>query len=219
MATGEGLTRAQDYTARLERARDGLKLVLIPVGLLFVVLTFVYMARLGLIPLGDSGAPAVRGWGHVRLPNGLLAVNTLVLLLSSICMEALRRSSRRSSALGQLETIPGVTLGKEKRPPWLAATVVLGLLFLGLQYQAWRILAARGFYIATNPISTFTYLLTATHAAHLAGGILGLLWLALPLWRKRDAERRSIRIEMLAWYWHFMALLWVYVLALLEWGA
>jgi len=80
------------------------------------------------------------------------------------------------------------------------------------------VLAQHGFYMSTNPSSSFTYLLTGTHAVHLAGGIVALLGVAMLSWRKQGAEQRSIRIEMLAWYWHFMALLWVYVLGLLEWG-
>ncbi len=219
MAAREGLSVEQDYVARLARARIGLKLLLIPVGVLFVVLTIVYMARLGFLPLGEADEHAVHDWGNVRLPNALLAFNTLVLLISSATMEALRRASRRAVALVQVKSIPGVTLGEEKTRPWLAATVALGLLFLAGQWQAWRVLAQRGFYVATNPSSSFTYLLTGAHAVHLAGGIVGLLWVALPFWRNRAAEQRSIRIEMLAWYWHFMAVLWVYVLGLLEWGA
>jgi len=219
MAAGEELAAEQDYTERLARARTGLKLLLVPVGLLFVVLTFVFMARRGLIELGESEPRPVHGWGSIRLPNALLAFNTLVLLISSLSMEALRRASRRAAALAQVKTIPGVWVGEEKIRPWLAATVALGLVFLSGQWQAWRILAQRGFYISTNPSSSFTYLLTAAHAVHLAGGVVGLLWVALPLWRNRRPEQRSIRIEMLAWYWHFMALLWVYVLGLLEWGA
>jgi cytochrome c oxidase subunit 3 len=218
MAAGEGLTARQDYAARLARARIGLKLLLIPVGLLFVVLTVAYMARQGYLQLGEAEERPVHGWGSVRLPNALLAFNTSVLLISTLTMEALRRASRRAIALVQVKSIPGVSLGEEKRRPWLAATVALGLLFLAGQWQAWRVLAQRGFYVATNPSSSFTYLLTGVHAVHLAGGILGLLWIALPLWRRRAAEQRSIRIEMLAWYWHFMALLWIYVLGLLEWG-
>jgi len=218
MAAGEGLTVEQDYAARLALARTGLKLLLIPVGLLFVVLTVAYMARQGYLQLGEAEERPVHGWGSVRLPDALLAFNTFVLLVSSLTMEALRRASRRAVALFQVKSIPGVSLGEEKARPWLAATVVLGLLFLFGQWEAWRVLAQRGFYVATNPSSSFTYLLTATHAVHLFGGIVGLLWVALPVWRKRAAESRSIRIEMLAWYWHFMALLWVYVLGLLEWG-
>ena len=218
MAAGEVVSIEQDYGDRLARARVGLWIVLIAVGLLFAGLTVVYMARQGFLPLGEAEAHPVHGWGKVRLPNRLLVLNTVVLLISSLTMEALRRASRQAVALVQVKSIPGVSLGEEKTRPWLATTVGLGLLFLAGQLQAWRMLAQRGFYMATNPSSSFTYLLTGTHAVHLAGGIVALLWVGLLSWRKQGAEQRSIRIEMLAWYWHFMGLLWVYVLGLLEWG-
>ena len=217
MAAGK-IANAEAHAERLDRARLGLKLVLVPVGLLFVVLTVVYMVRHGLLSSGEAEEHPVRGWGKVRLPNGLFVFNTAVLLLSSMTMEGLRRASRRGIALAQVKSIPGVIVSEESTGPWLAATVGLGMLFLVGQWQAWRVLAQRGFYFSANPSSSFTYLLTGIHAVHLAGGILGLLWVAVSSWGKQSPESRSIRIEMLAWYWHFMALLWVYVLALLEWG-
>jgi|GEM_PF-4761137 len=136
MAAGEVVSIEQDYRGRLARARVGLWIVLGAVGLLFAVLTIVYMARQGVLPLGEAEPHPVHGWGKVRLPSGLLAFNTLVLLISSFTMEALRRATRRAVALVQVKSIPGVSLGEEKTRPWLAATVGLGLLFLAGQLQA-----------------------------------------------------------------------------------
>jgi cytochrome c oxidase subunit 3 len=59
-------------------------------------------------------------------------------------------------------------------------------------------------------------LLTAAHAVHLAGGIVALLWAAvMTSLLHRPVEGRRIVVDVTAWYWHFMAVLWIYVFALL----
>jgi cytochrome c oxidase subunit 3 len=50
---------------------------------------------------------------------------------------------------------------------------------------------------------------------HLAGGIVALLWAAVTSLLRRPIEDRRIVVDVTAWYWHFMAVLWIYVFALL----
>ena len=96
-----------------------------------------------------------------------------------------------------------------------STTIVLGLSFLAGQFMAWNELEARGFFVNTNPNSSFVYLLTAAHAVHLAGGVVALLWAGMTALRHKPIEARRIAIDVTAWYWHFMAVLWIYVFALL----
>src|ERR1700683_472400 len=99
--------------------------------------------------------------------------------------------------------------------PWLGLTVVLGLGFLTGQWLAWRELADRGFYLATSASSSFVYLLTAVHGIHLIGGILVLLYAAAVSLLHRPVEGRRIVVDVTAWYWHFMFVLWLGIFALL----
>jgi cytochrome c oxidase subunit 3 len=145
-----------------------------------------------------------------------LLVNTLLLLVSSITVELARRQITRQVALAPVQSIPGVSIGPERSVPWLGATVVLGFAFLAGQWMAWRQLADRGFYIATSASSSFVYLLTAAHAVHLAGGLLVLLYAGATSLLHKPVEARRIVVDVAAWYWHFMALLWIYIFALLE---
>ena len=69
--------------------------------------------------------------------------------------------------------------------------------------------------MASNPSSSFVYVLTATHAIHLMGGILALVYAISASLLRKAIESRRIVIEIAAWYWHFMAALWIYVFALL----
>ena len=128
-------------------------------------------------------------WQHLHLPS-LLYVNTLVLLASSMTLE----SSRRRGSFG------------------LHATLVLGMLFLGGQVFAWRQLAAQNLLLATGPSSAFFYVFTMLHALHVLGGLGGLGYVER---RLAAGVLSRTTFKAAALYWHFMAVLWLYLLALL----
>jgi len=213
---GRGGNGSPDYGERLRRARLGLAVGLTPVIMLFVSFTSAYIVRQGLPTLDVRTNTYVHDWLPVNLPWVLLLINTVILVVSSVTMELARRQITRQAALAPVTSIPGVSLGEEKKFSWLGITVVLGLGFLTGQWMAWRELAARGFYVATSASSSFVYLLTAMHAIHLAGGILALLYSAVTSLLRKPVEARRIVVDITAWYWHFMALLWIYIFALLE---
>ncbi len=210
--SGSGLP---DYRTRLRRARLGLLVALTPVLMLFVSFTSAYIVRQGLPTLDPRTNQMVRDWIPIQLPTLLLA-NTFVLLLSTASMELARRQLKREVALSPAPSLSGGLFNDEKAMPWLALTVLLGVCFLTGQWLAWRELARRGFYVATSPSSSFIYLLTGAHAIHLMGGVLALFVAGGATLLRRPAATRSISVDVTAWYWHFMALLWVYILCLLE---
>jgi cytochrome c oxidase subunit 3 len=88
----------------------------------------------------------------------------------------------------------------------------LGLLFVAGQYIAWRQLSAEGVFLATNPSSSFFYVLTAAHALHVLGGLGGIVFVIRKL--NRHALRRNTLVAT-ARYWHYMDVLWIYLLLLL----
>jgi cytochrome c oxidase subunit III len=204
-----------DYATRLRRARLGLVVALTPILMLFVSFTSAYIVRQGLPTLDPQTNLLVKDWIPVKLPT-LLVVNTFVLLLSSLGIELARRQFRGQAVLASARTAPEVSSGEQNKMPWLAMTLVLGLLFLFGQWTAWRQLAASGFYVSSTPSSSFVYLLTGTHAVHLMGGILALLVASIAALFRKALATRSIVIDVTAWYWHFMAALWIYILCLLE---
>lgn len=204
-----------DYGARLRRARLGLICAVVTVCMVFISLTSAYIVRQGLPTFDDVSNSYIRDWGEVHLPWLLLSINTLVLLISSVTMELARRHATRQAALAPVKSIPGVSLGNERSFPWLGITVILGFAFLSGQWLAWDELLNRGFHMSTNPSSSFVYLLTVTHAVHLAGGLIALLWAASASRRHKPVEVRRIAVDITAWYWHFMAVLWIYIFALL----
>lgn len=142
-------------------------------------------------------------WRHLTLPR-ILYLNTVVLFASSFALEVARRqiSTSKSGNKNQGES-PG---------RWLYIALFLGLLFVVGQYVAWAQLRSQGLYLATNPNSSFFYVLTAIHALHVLGGLGGLVRVIHRL--NRSVLRKST-LDATAYYWHFMDGLWVYLLVLL----
>jgi cytochrome c oxidase subunit III len=204
-----------DYQSRLRRARLGLTVAIAPIVMLFVSFTSAYIVRQGLPTLDEKTHTYVRNWTPVELPIAVLLVNTGLLLLSSIAAELARRQITRQAAFAPGRSVPGASHVPGRGHPWLGITIVLGGGFLTGQWIAWRLLAERGFYLASSASSSFVYLLTATHAVHLVGGMLVLLYAATVSLLHKPVEARRIVVDVTAWYWHFMFLLWVYIFALL----
>ena len=143
-------------------------------------------------------------WTHIAAPR-ILFVSTAVLLLSSCLMEMSRHG---------FDGVPETQIkGRSNGVILLSATLLLGLVFVGGQYLAWRQLAAHGLFLATNPNSSFFYLLTGVHAAHVLGGIVALGYL-LVLLAGSGSVRRNL-LNGVVVYWHFMAALWLYLLVVI----
>jgi cytochrome c oxidase subunit III len=142
-------------------------------------------------------------WQSFTLPS-ILYFNTILLVASSVTLEIARRRAAASI---------GVTKNQaEGSARWLYVTLFLGLLFVVGQYVAWRQLRAQGLYLATNPSSSFFYLLTSVHALHVLGGLVGLIYITRKL---SNFTLRRNQLVAAARYWHFMGALWIYLLLLL----
>jgi cytochrome c oxidase subunit III len=174
-------------------ASTGIWVALAAISMSFAALTSALIVRKG----GSFD------WRHFNLPS-ILYWNTLVLLSSSVTLEIARR---------QVAAFMGGQRDQVRNPArWLYVTLSLGFLFVAGQYIAWRQLSAQGLYLATNPSSSFFYVLTAAHALHLLGGLGGLIRVIHKL--GKSVLRRST-LDATSRYWHFMDLLWIYLLLLL----
>jgi cytochrome c oxidase subunit 3 len=169
------------------------------VGLASVAMMFTSLSSAYIVRSASSN-----DWSVLPMP-GILLASTGLLLGSSATLEVARRKLK--AALNAPYT------------KWLFVTVVLGLGFLVAQIFAWRQLARQGIYVASNPHSSFFYLLTGAHAVHLVGGLLGLTFLWLRSRRhvsdKTLIARRKAATDAVSIYWHFMDALWIYLFLLL----
>jgi cytochrome c oxidase subunit 3 len=142
---------------------------------------------------------AAGNWLEFKLPD-IFMLNTAVIVLSSVTLHL---------------AYSGFKQGKEQRyKTMLIATFVLGLLFVVLQYMGWEALTAIGATFTVNPSSSFIYVISGLHAAHVLGGIAAItvaLVHAYVLPYKTTLKRKQ-RFELVVHYWHFVDVLWVYLM-------
>lgn len=181
----------QDYSP--PPASTGIWVVVYAICMTFAALTSALIVRKG----------SSLDWQSFTLPS-ILYLNTALILCSSITLEIARRRVARFMG--------GIAIPGESPARWLYITLVFGLLFVTGQYVAWVRLRAEGLYLATNPSSSFFYLLTAAHVLHVLGGLIGLLYV---IGKLRKSQLRRSTLDAASRYWHFVDILWVYLLLLL----
>ncbi len=95
---------------------------------------------------------------------------------------------------------------------WLAATVLLGGIFLaGTAHEWYQLIYRDGLTIRTNLFGTTFYSLVGLHATHV---VVGLIMLSLALFFSLTGSMTSKdtgRLEVLSLYWHFVDAVWVVV--------
>jgi len=95
---------------------------------------------------------------------------------------------------------------------WLAATVLLGAIFLGGTAREWHELIYHdGLTIKTNLFGTTFYSLVGLHATHVVVGLLMLSLALLFSLRGQVTSKHADRLEVLSLYWHFVDGVWVVV--------
>jgi cytochrome c oxidase subunit 3 len=162
--------------------------------MVFAALTSAFVVRRG---LSDD-------WASMPKPP-ILWVNTAVLLASSIVLDRSRHALKKGD--------------RSKFNFWWTAATALGVLFLLGQAWAWRELRDAGVYIASNPSSSFFYVLTASHAFHLLGGVSALIYVDIQALRLRLGPAKRTAIDVSAVFWHFLDGLWLYLMLLFYvWG-
>ncbi len=87
--------------------------------------------------------------------------------------------------------------------------------FVAVQGWAWTVLASQQVTLSGNPFGSFFYLLTAMHALHVAGGLIG--WWIVSRHARRPPEDSAWRIALCARYWHFLLFAWLALFASLSW--
>lgn len=126
-------------------------------------------------------------------------------ILSTICL--------LSSSITVHFAVHDLRAGKISRSSsWLAATVLLGSIFIAGTAREWYELIYRhGLTIRTNLFGTTFYSLVGLHASHVIAGLI-MLGLALIFsLRGKVSSRHAERLEVLSIYWHFVDAVWVVV--------
>jgi cytochrome c oxidase subunit 3 len=90
---------------------------------------------------------------------------------------------------------------------WLALTFALGCLFDGMQVSDY---AGRNFPIWQDAWTSCFYVLTGIHAIHVAGGLLGMVFMGTRAkFSKKFGHHTLPAVEFLSYYWHFVDVVWI----------
>jgi len=158
------------------------------ISMMFAAFTSAYIVR-----------QAAGNWLEFRMPD-MFYYSTAVIILSSITLHG------SYFAFKKMNTFLYRGL--------LVVSFVLGLMFVAMQYWGWQALDEIGVGLTTNPSGSFVYVLSGVHALHVIGGI-GVLLVALIhafMLPHKVTPARKLRFEMSYTYWHFVDILWIYLL-------
>lgn len=179
--------------------RIGLWIFLAVITSLFCLFVSAYYMRMG--SHGGHATHGIGDWTAIRDP-GILWLNTIVLIVGSIAMQAARASITR----GQLE---------QTRVRLFAAGLLTAGFLIG-QMVAWRQLRLSELFTPQNPALAFFYVLTAVHGLHLLGGLF--VWtrtLARSLQKEIEPIDLRLSVELTTVYWHYLLLVWLGLFAVL----
>lgn len=155
-------------------------------SVLFSLLVVSYFIRMS---VGD--------WVPLATPT-MLWVNTGVLALSSVCFHFAVLQSRKTGT---------VRFGSSAGMLSLAGGL-LAILFIAGQYSVSQQLLAAGHGVRVNAANSFFYLLTGIHVLHLLGGLWVWARAQLRLALRSDIKDARLSLELCAWYWHFLLIIW-----------
>jgi len=159
--------------------------------MMFAAMTSAYVVR-----------RAAGNWLEFRLPL-IFLLNIITVVASSLSLQYSYNSFLKGHERGYKMA--------------MIAAFILGLVFVLLQYQGWLELNAIGATFTANPSSSFIYVISGLHAAHVLGGIACLVVAlahayALPF---KPTEMRKLRFQLVLTYWHFVGILWIYLVSFL----
>lgn len=98
----------------------------------------------------------------------------------------------------------------------LAAANILGLAFVIAQFYTYNFMVEAGYYlVGTNVSSSFLYILTGLHLAHIFSGNIVLAVTLVQAMRKKYTSDSHLGLSLSATYWHFLDFLWIYLLVFL----
>ena len=160
-------------------------------GIFFFMLTVIVLfGTLGLVFLATPELKA----RPFEVP-GTFFLNTAFLIISSVLLHA--GWNRRAEPVGR---------------KFILGSLLMGTVFLVGQALGWYLLYSQGVTLAgKNPKMSYLYLLSGLHAAHLIGGLLFLYYVL----KGYEKPRPRRYLEIAVYFWHFLGVLWVYLLVLM----
>ncbi|MFL5774625.1 MAG: heme-copper oxidase subunit III [Flavisolibacter sp.] len=141
-------------------------------------------------------------WVGVETPR-VFWFSTAVILASSITIQASLRAFKQR-AMSQFRIL-------------FLSTLILGIVFVTLQWIGFTYLWNHGVRFEGAGAGQFLYIIFGLHGLHVLGGIIALAVIAIRQYFSKIRSYDATPIEVMATYWHFVDLLWVYLLIFFIW--
>ena len=141
-------------------------------------------------------------WLEFVLPE-YFTFSTVIIVLSSVVLFFVKGQLRKNNSAFQL----------------VLSVLILGILFTFFQFKGWQQLINQGVYLTgegSNASGSFLYVLTLAHLVHLLGGLVALIYVTIQTKNNVFTIKNSLAIDLTSVYWHFLALLWLFLYALLN---
>ena len=171
-----------------EGALFGFWIFLMSDAVIFALLFATY----GVMLPGTAGGPGPAG--EFKLAGAF--IETLVLLSSSFTF------GLASLAL-KYEQGQRVLLG------WLGLTLLLGMVFLGLELHDFATMAADGAVPSRSGFLSAFFALVSTHGLHVLAGCVWIVVMMVQLRVFGANERVKVNLLRLGLFWHFLDIVWV----------
>jgi len=97
---------------------------------------------------------------------------------------------------------------------WLLGVAIGGLIFLGFQFYEFSSFVHEGLTLQANLFGATFFVLTGTHGAHVAVGVLWMLTLWVRALQGKLGQEHAITVEIAGLYWHFVDVVWIAIFTL-----
>ncbi|MEO6406706.1 MAG: heme-copper oxidase subunit III [Ferruginibacter sp.] len=136
-------------------------------------------------------------WAGFDLPQAFIYSTVIILASSGTLWMALKAFKER--LMPRYRTL-------------MAVTLVLGIVFIALQVFGFMQLIGQGVTLKGNVSYSFLYVIVGLHALHVLGGIIALIVMSLKAFSSKERNYSIIPVELVSTYWHFVDILWIYLL-------
>lgn len=137
------------------------------------------------------------GWKTINIPT-VFWISTAVIIVSSITVQMSLRSFKQRE-MNQYRFLTGLTL-------------LLGVAFVVLQWIGFQQLWEQKITFKGSGSGQFLYVIFGLHALHVIGGVIALIIMFVKAFVGKVKLYSSVPVEVMATYWHFVDLLWLYLL-------
>jgi cytochrome c oxidase subunit III len=139
-------------------------------------------------------------WQTFDLPLAFWYSTVAIVLSSFTIMMAVRSFKERAMSRYRL---------------MMLGTLILGAIFITLQVIGFQQLWQKGITLQGNVSYSFLYIIVGLHGLHVIGGVISLMVMSLMAFSTKKRSYSIVPVELMNTYWHFVDILWIYLLVFL----